>query len=145
MMQRSGGLGRWMTVSTALEPTERRAVVQPCKKTISLYSNSPTYLILDLSKFNSYANFCRPMQTIKQSWKLIFIPHQIRLQGILIMLCFIILYYVILYYVILYYIHGCTVYLDITKVPSIYTNGCTIYLLRSTLKFTLKLLLHVSV
>jgi len=35
------------------------------------------------------------------------------------------------------------------KVFFIFTNGCTIYLLRSTLnftiKFTLKLLLHVSV
>jgi len=40
---------------------------------------------------------------------------------------------------------GCTVHLYIIKVFFIFTNGCTICLLRSTLKFTLKLLLHVWV
>jgi hypothetical protein len=41
--------------------------------------------------------------------------------------------------------HSCAVHLITIKVFFIFTNGCTIYLLRSTLKFTLKLLLHVSV
>ena len=44
-----------------------------------------------------------------------------------------------------FFFRGCTVHLDIIKVFFIFTNGCTIYLLRSTLKFTLQLLLHVLV
>jgi len=74
MMQQSAWKGDWMSGSTAVEHTERRAVVHPCKKTISLYSNSPTYLILDLSKYDFCGNFCRPVQTIKQSWNLILHP-----------------------------------------------------------------------
>jgi len=45
--------------------------------------------------------------------------------------------------------HSCTAHLDIIKVFFIFTNRCTIYLLRSILKFTLKVtlkfFLHVLV
>ena len=41
------------------------------------------------------------------------------------------------------FFHSCIMHLDIISLY--FTNGCTIYLLRGTLKFTLKLPLHVSV
>jgi len=43
-----------------------------------------------------------------------------------------------------FFFNSCTVHLDIIKVLSVFTNRCTIYLLRSTLRFTLKLLLYVT-
>ena len=74
MMQQSVWKGDWMSGGTAIERTERRAAAHPCMKTIPQYTNSPAYLILDLSKHEFCGNYCRPVQTVERSCHVIVYP-----------------------------------------------------------------------